>query len=310
MHRLAHATPVPCRTYLCGRLSGELESCSDDYLCCGNGDLEEQNEEECDDGGNNTWASSGGCRPDCTLPRCGDGVVDLDEECDAAHRNSEDQHATCDNECHLNHCASSPCMNGGVCTTAEGSFSCACPEHFDGEFCEVEDICANVNPCQRDSVCTSRSADGGGGGRDGDGDGDLDGGGGRRRVQGGTERRMQDGPSVFLLIPDAYPQNAMVSSYCPDGTTLVESACGGNAEAAVQDGTTVPDWGPFADDVMLESGGHCSCCCNCNIVWIECLEAGQEQPEDGPSVFLLIPDAYPQNAMVSSYCPDGTTLVE
>jgi hypothetical protein len=49
---------------------------------CGNGEHEEG--EECDDGDANSDTAPNACREDCTLPECGDGVVDDEygEECD------------------------------------------------------------------------------------------------------------------------------------------------------------------------------------------------------------------------------------
>ncbi|XP_038159106.1 zonadhesin, like isoform X6 [Cyprinodon tularosa] len=38
-------------------------------------------------------------------------------------------------------CLSSPCMNGGTCTeSSNATYSCTCPEGFEGKFCEVEII--------------------------------------------------------------------------------------------------------------------------------------------------------------------------
>jgi hypothetical protein len=47
---------------------------------CGNG--EDDGDEECDDGADNSDTERDACRTDCTEARCGDGVVDSDEDCD------------------------------------------------------------------------------------------------------------------------------------------------------------------------------------------------------------------------------------
>jgi hypothetical protein len=51
---------------------------------CGNGELEEDQGEQCDDGQDNSDATANACRTDCTDPFCGDGVADAEEECDAS----------------------------------------------------------------------------------------------------------------------------------------------------------------------------------------------------------------------------------
>ncbi|MCB9507805.1 MAG: DUF4215 domain-containing protein [Myxococcales bacterium] len=56
--------------------------------------------EECDDGIGNS-DSPDACRPDCTLPSCGDAVVDSTEECDDGNRVDDDG---CSNRCLLPQC--------------------------------------------------------------------------------------------------------------------------------------------------------------------------------------------------------------
>jgi hypothetical protein len=52
------------------------------YSPCGNGRLEPEYHEQCDDGAHNSSEEPDACRHDCTLPRCGDWTRDSDEECD------------------------------------------------------------------------------------------------------------------------------------------------------------------------------------------------------------------------------------
>jgi hypothetical protein len=58
---------------------------------CGNG--KKEGSEQCDAGEDNSDTEPNACRTDCTLPSCGDGVVDSNEECEPP--NTE----TCDESC-------------------------------------------------------------------------------------------------------------------------------------------------------------------------------------------------------------------
>jgi fibro-slime domain-containing protein len=71
---------------------------------CGDGKVDGQFGEECDDGYNQTtYGHTQGCGPGChTVPFCGDGKVDslFDEECDDGDRNGAPEDG-CDSECHF-----------------------------------------------------------------------------------------------------------------------------------------------------------------------------------------------------------------
>jgi hypothetical protein len=79
-----------------------------DLSNCGDGVT--STDEECDDGPNNSGASNAHCREDCTLARCGDGVVDktpIDraaEACDEGLGNSDVDPDHCRESCVLARC--------------------------------------------------------------------------------------------------------------------------------------------------------------------------------------------------------------
>jgi cysteine-rich repeat protein len=69
---------------------------------CGNGIIELG--EDCDDGAANSDTASGACRTDCTLPFCGDGVLDPLEQCDDGAANSDTVADACRTDCREPHC--------------------------------------------------------------------------------------------------------------------------------------------------------------------------------------------------------------
>ncbi|MEI8230798.1 MAG: hypothetical protein WCG83_06730 [Candidatus Peregrinibacteria bacterium] len=88
-YRILHTSDQPM-TFLHARWMSGTEirngSCSENIIkewknnvnFCGNGIATELNK-ECDDGdkpGGNSYAPDSRCRPDCTLARCGDGIID------------------------------------------------------------------------------------------------------------------------------------------------------------------------------------------------------------------------------------------
>jgi cysteine-rich repeat protein len=70
---------------------------SDGITAVGCGDGLVDSNEACDSGPNNSDITPGACRTDCTLPRCGDGVIDisLGERCDDANNITGDGCAAC-----------------------------------------------------------------------------------------------------------------------------------------------------------------------------------------------------------------------
>jgi len=67
---------------------------------CGNGTVDQDSEEECDEGAANSWDPDH-CRPNCLNPYCGDGIVDPQqgtdgpEECDDGNIDQSDDCANC-----------------------------------------------------------------------------------------------------------------------------------------------------------------------------------------------------------------------
>ena len=77
--------------------------------------------EECDAGAANANTPDAPCRPDCTLPRCGDGVQDSTEGCDEGEANSAD--GSCGADCQLT-CVfqDSEIMNDAQCQALAGYY--------------------------------------------------------------------------------------------------------------------------------------------------------------------------------------------
>jgi MYXO-CTERM domain-containing protein len=68
--------------------------------------------EQCDTGSANADAPDV-CRTDCSLPKCGDGIVDSSEQCDVGPNGDE----VCSNECTMNE----PVVGGCGCQSSRPS---------------------------------------------------------------------------------------------------------------------------------------------------------------------------------------------
>jgi len=102
------ALAAPRAAELVNRLGVSVEDSCLVGALCGNGVIDDG--EECDDGADNSSLLPDHCRQDCTLPRCGDGVVDPGEgeECDDGNLVDGDG---CDSDCTV---TSGVCGNGVV----------------------------------------------------------------------------------------------------------------------------------------------------------------------------------------------------
>ncbi len=112
---------------------------------CGNGVVESALGEQCDDANADNFD---GCRYDCQLPRCGDGLVDPGEQCDDGSANGNTLAGDC---CSLG-CQVQP--NGTGCTTA-GNHCSTC----EGGLCTsvVPVVCAASDQCHVAGSCTPAS---------------------------------------------------------------------------------------------------------------------------------------------------------
>ena len=75
----------------------------------------------------------------------------------------------------------------------------------------------------------------------------------------------------YVLIRNQYPQNKRVSAFCPSGTTYARHVCGSGADG--WEGSGRVSYGPYSGNDYLGYGGHCSCCCNCHEIKVECISA-------------------------------------
>ncbi len=87
--------------------------------------------EECDDCEANADAADA-CRSDCTLPYCGDGIVDSDEECDDGNRVNDDG---CSNNCLLPQCGDGVVNGDEACDDANDDDLDACRNDCTEPFC-------------------------------------------------------------------------------------------------------------------------------------------------------------------------------
>jgi len=56
---------------------------------------------------------------------------------------------------YINECKSSPCKNGGTCTTSDGSYLCSCQDGWTGNNCNQDINECNSGPCKNGGTCAN-----------------------------------------------------------------------------------------------------------------------------------------------------------
>jgi len=119
---------------------------------CGNGILDSDDDEECDEGENNSDVTPNACREDCRLPRCGDGVTDTDigEICDSGADNGQPErcNTTCDGYVPGENCGNGDVDDGEACDDGadlnggygQCAYDCSGPGPYCGDGMMYEDL--------------------------------------------------------------------------------------------------------------------------------------------------------------------------
>ncbi|MBI5481416.1 MAG: hypothetical protein HY906_21330 [Deltaproteobacteria bacterium] len=216
------ATPLRCVGGLCA---------------CGDG-VTNPVSEECDEGAANADEPNR-CRvsPPCTLPRCGDGIVDdrapFGEECDEGAGNSNAPDATCRVDCRLPRCGD------GIVDALAGE------ECDDGDDCSTGRCNDDQKPLACRTTCQKPSC----------GDGVTDSGWAFGEVH---EEECDDGPGNSNSVPDACRQEVTyVKGGTPTGPAWATVRC---KRAFCGDG--VQDAGERCDDADLRNGDGCNPTCS------------------------------------------------
>src|SRR5262249_30087937 len=102
---------------------------------CGNGIVDTAKGEQCDDA---NMVNNDQCHNNCTLPKCGDAVLDFNEQCDNGAANSNAPNAACRPNCVPRRCGDSivDTASGEVCDDGNNVLGDGCrPDCSSNEVC-------------------------------------------------------------------------------------------------------------------------------------------------------------------------------
>ncbi len=122
--------------FVCYEPDGGASSCE---ATCGDGLVEPEAHEECDQGDANSDTAANACRTRCVRASCGDGVVDDGEECDDANANSDEVAGACRTDCHPAHCGDGVLDDGEMCDPGGGAL----------------DPATCMQPCETGGTCSA-----------------------------------------------------------------------------------------------------------------------------------------------------------
>jgi len=104
----------------------------------------------------------------------------------------------------------------------------------------------------------------------------------------------------------------VVSSYCPGGFSYKRHVCGKGSESWTGSDEGV-QYGPYKTNDNLSPtwtgsvwDNHCSCCCNCDLMSVECSRASSGATAPPPTKYVAFA-GFPsgEGRMIGSYCPSG-----
>ncbi|MFZ9889637.1 MAG: DUF4215 domain-containing protein, partial [Myxococcota bacterium] len=163
-----------CTTPFCGdgvvtapeSCAGTL-GCRTDCTTCGDGTIDENNGELCDDGSQNSDERPGACRTNCTFSSCGDSVQDPGEGCDEGETNSDSLSDGCRLDCKRSTCGDGVIDSSEECDSGAGNSdiapdacrrTCMLPSCGDGivdslEDCDDGKLNSDVQPVSCRTTC-------------------------------------------------------------------------------------------------------------------------------------------------------------